>query len=101
MSPGDKHFWHISRGDKNFLLTGATNIIYTQGGTNIFYTKGVGKHFLYLREGDKHLLYIGGINIFLMMMIIVDNVSGANILSSEVRKPPAGLEFWARRALKF
>ena len=42
-------------------------------GTNIFYTQ----------RG-------GGTNIFLMMMITGENVSGANILSSEARKPPAG-----------
>ena len=32
----------------------------------------------------------GGTNIFLMMMITLENVSGADILSSEVRKPFAG-----------
>ena len=47
-------------------------------------------------------LYMGGTNIFLMMMIIVENVSGANILSHEARKPPGPLpEIWDRRALKF
>ena len=64
LSPGDKHFSHTSGGG------GQTNC---------------------LSPGDKHFLHTeGGTNIFLMMMITVGNVSGANILSSEARKPPAG-----------
>ena len=59
-------------GGTHFYAQGGTNNFYTQGGTNIYYTQG-------------------GIENFLMMMIIVENVSRANILSSEVRKPPAGL----------
>ena len=62
--PGDKHFSHTGGegGDKQIVCP---------RGTNIF-------------------LYMGGTNIFLMMMIIVENVSGANIPSSKARKPPAG-----------
>ena len=50
------------------------------------------KHFSHTSgRRDKHFLHTeGGTNIFLMMMITVGNVSGANILSSEARKPPAG-----------
>ena len=70
--PGDKQFV-CPPGDKHFSHTGGG------GQTNC------------LSPGDKHFLHTeGGTNIFLMMMITVGNVSGANILSSEARKPPAG-----------
>ena len=60
-------------------------------GTNISHTQVGGGQTNCLSPGDKHFLHTeGGTNIFLMMMITGGNVSGANILSSEVRKPPAG-----------
>ena len=90
------------RGTNNLFVPRGTNISHTQvgGGTNKLFVPG-GQTFLThkwgggqtncLSPGDKHFLHTeGGTNIFLMMMITVGNVSGANILSSEARKPPAG-----------
>ena len=58
--------------DKKIVCQLGTNISHTQqGGTNIFYK-------------------LGGANIFLIIMIIVENVSGASIMSSKARKQPAG-----------
>ena len=73
MSPRNKQFLTHRLGvDKKIVCQLGTNISHTQqGGTNIFYK-------------------LGGANIFLIIMIIVENVSGASIMSSEARKPPAG-----------
>ena len=80
--PGDKHFSPTGGGDKQIVCPRGTNISHTQVG---------GGQTNCLSPGDKHFLHTeGGTNIFLMMMITVGNVSGANILSSEARKPPAG-----------
>ena len=72
-----------------FVSGGQTNCL--SPGDKIFYTQVGGGQTNCLSPGDKHFLHTeGGTNIFLMMMKTVGNVSGANILSSEARKPPAG-----------
>ena len=71
------------------FVPGGQTICLSPGGQT-FLTHRWGGQTNCLSPGDKHFLYMGGTNIFLMMMIIVENVSGANIASSEARKPPAG-----------
>ena len=80
-----------------FVLMG-TNISHTQvGGTNIFTLWGGGDKHLLHTGGNKYFFYIqGGTNIFLLMMIIVETVSRANILFSEAGKPPAGTRVLGR-----
>ena len=66
LSPGEKHFSHTAGG--------GTNNLFVPRGTNISLIQLKG-------EGDKH---------FSIIMMMIENVSEANILSSEARKPPAG-----------
>ena len=73
LSPGDKHFSHTGGG--------GTNKLFVPRGQTFLTHRGGGQTFFFIHRGT---------NIFLMMMIIVENVSGANIPSSEARKPPAG-----------
>ena len=49
-----------------------------------------GQTFFYTRGGDKHFLYIVGDKHFFMIMIMIENVSEANIISSKARQSPAG-----------
>ena len=50
---------------------------------------GRGKHFIY--TGGKIVFIHGEVDKHcFMIMIMIGNVSKANILSSEARKPPAG-----------
>ena len=81
-----------------------TNISHTQvgGGTNKLFVPGGQTFLTHKWGGDKQIVCPPGTNIFytqrgtnifLMMMITVGNVSVANILSSEARNPPQGLEF--------
>ena len=55
-----------------------------RGGQAFFYAGGKGQTFS---------MHSGG-QIFFMIMIIIENVSEANILSSEARKPPAGARIY-------
>ena len=56
----------------------------------MFTLGGGGQTFLHLGGGTNNFYTQGGTNIFLLMMRTLGNVSGANNLSSEARKPPAG-----------
>ena len=48
------------------------------------------KQFLYTGRGQTFFLYTGLEQIFFMLSVMIVNVSEANILSSEARRPPPG-----------
>ena len=85
--PGDKQFvcppgTNISHtqlgGDKQFVCPRGTKISHTQlGGVQTFFLQGGGQTFFYMGGGQT-------------FSYDQDNVSEANILSSEARKPHAG-----------
>ena len=72
---------------KLFVPGEQTLLIHRGGGENIFYTRGLDKHFLYT---NIFFLYTGLEQIFFMLSVMIVNVSEANILSSEARRPPPG-----------
>ena len=75
-----------------FVCPWGTNNLFVPQGTNISHTQVGGGDKQIVCPPGTNIFYTqrGGTNIFLMMMIIVGNVSGVNILSSLARKPPAG-----------
>ena len=56
-------------------------------GGQTFFTHSINNFYL---QRVQMSLYKGGNKHYFMIMIIIENVSEANILSSEARKPPAG-----------
>ena len=73
LSLGDKHFSHTGGGE------GQTICLYPGGQT------------ICLSPGDKHFSHTawGGDKHFSIIMMMIKNVSEANILSTKARKPPA------------
>ena len=75
------------------FVTGEQTISHTQvrGGTKKLFVNWGQTFLTHSRRGGQTFFYkLGGANIFLIIMIIVENVSGASIMSSKARKQPAG-----------